>query len=119
METLPALPRDIEVEITWLTGKQGGRVKPIFTGYRPQFYYDGRDWDAIHTYPDVELVIPGDTVRAYLSFLSPECHVGRLFPGKEFLIREGAHVVAEGRVTKIMELEASAERSGRDASHCW
>ena len=63
--------------------------------------------------------MPGQTIRAFLSFLSPECHVGRLFPGKEFLIREGQRVVARGRVMKIMELEASAERTGRDASDCW
>jgi elongation factor Tu len=119
MESLPVLPRDIEAEITYLTTEEGGRRKPAFTGYRPQFYYDGRDWDAIHTYPDVELVMPGQTARAYLSFLSPECHIGRLHTGKEFLIREGQRVIARGRVTKVIDLAASAERSGRDTAHCW
>jgi translation elongation factor EF-Tu-like GTPase len=119
METVPTWLMDVEAEITYLTPEEGGRSKPGFTGYRPQFRYDGHDWDAIHTYPDVELVMPGQTARAYLSFLSPQCHVGRLFPGKEFEIREGARVVARGRVTKIMELEVSAKRTGRDASDCW
>ncbi|HET9495320.1 MAG TPA: elongation factor Tu [Chloroflexia bacterium] len=110
---------DVEEEIAYLTTEEGGRTKPIFAGYRPGIYYDGHAWDAVHIYPDVESVMPGQTARAYLSFLSPECHVGRLFPGKEFEVREGGRIVAKGRVTKILELEASARQSGRDASDCW
>jgi translation elongation factor EF-Tu-like GTPase len=118
MEISPTLPMDVEAEITYLTTEEGGRRKPGFNGYRPQFRYDGHDWDAIHTYPDVELVMPGQTATAYLSFISPECHVGRLFPGKKFEICEGARVVGRGRITKIIELEASAKRTGRDSLDC-
>jgi hypothetical protein len=75
-------PRDVEVELRFLTTAEGGRKVPAFPGYRPQFYYDGRDWDAVHEYPDVERVDPGDTVRAYLAFLSPHEHLGKLVPGK-------------------------------------
>jgi hypothetical protein len=75
------------------------------TGYRPQFSYDGRDWDAIQMYPDRECVYPGETVIAYIAFLSPEDHKGKLFPGKEFQVREGSRVVATGCVTKILELD--------------
>jgi translation elongation factor EF-Tu-like GTPase len=110
--------RDIEVEMTFLTTEEGGRRKSAFAGYRPQFFYDGHDWDARYHFLDVESVMPGQTVRAFVSFLSPECHVGRLFPGKDFLLREGQRVVARGRVMNIIELEASARRMGRDASDC-
>jgi translation elongation factor EF-Tu-like GTPase len=121
METLSVLPQDydIEAEITYLTTEEGGRKHPVSTGYTPQFFYDGRDWDAVHRYPDTELVMPGQTARAYLMFVSPQCHVGRVFPGKDFLIREGPHTIARGHVTKILDLEASAQRIGRDASDCW
>jgi translation elongation factor EF-Tu-like GTPase len=119
METLLAEDRDIEVEVTFLTTEEGGRSKPAFRGYRPQFFYDGRDWDARYDFYDVELVMPGQSARAYVSFLSPECHLGRLLPSKEFLLREGQRVVAKGRVMRIMELKTSAEQSGRDASDCW
>ena len=108
----PHYPKDVEAEIYFLTAEEGGRHAPIWSGYRPQFYYDGHDWDAIHNYPDEqEPVNPGHTVTAYLSFLSPHCHVGKLFPGKEFLLREGSHTVGRGRITKILELEESAEES--------
>jgi translation elongation factor EF-Tu-like GTPase len=117
MENLPTWPLDLEAEIYYLTTEEGGRKKPAgFTGYRPQFYYDGHDWDAVHIYPDVERVMLGQTARVYLFFISPECHFGKLFAGKEFEIPEGRQVVARGRITKILDLEASAK--GRDASDC-
>jgi elongation factor Tu len=101
-------PKDIEAEITFIPTEHGGRGRPAFTDYRPQFYYSGQDWDAHHEYPDVEQVNPGDTVRAFLCFLSPDEHVGRLKPGMAFLIREGAKIVAYGSVTRLIDLEASA-----------
>jgi elongation factor Tu len=105
-----AFPPDIEAEITFVPTEQGGRATPAFSGYRPQFCYDDRDWDADQEYPDVDCVLPGQTVRALLRFLSPDMHIGRLHTGMEFQVREGARVVARGRVTKILHLAESAER---------
>lgn len=100
---------DLEVQITFLKTEEGGRRTPARNGYRPQFYYDGTDWDAVHTYPDKELVYPGETVRAYLSFLTPENHIGKLYPGMTFQCREGQRVIANGVVLKILELESPAK----------
>ena len=105
-----AYPADIEAEIAFVPADQGGRLTPAFSGYRPQFYYDDHDWDADQEYPDVESVLPGQTVRALLRFISPDMHLGRLHPGMEFQVREGTRVVARGRVTKILHLAESAER---------
>ena len=82
------LARDIEVVLHFLTAEESGREGPVRSEYPPQFYYDGHDWDAVHEYPDKDLVYPGETVRAYLSFLSPECHQGKLNPGMKFKIRD-------------------------------
>ncbi|HWN96615.1 MAG TPA: elongation factor Tu [Methylomirabilota bacterium] len=106
----PKYPPDIEAEITFVPTEQGGRKTLAFSGYRPQFYYEGNDWDAIHEYPDVESVHPGQTARTLLRFLSPDSHIGRVHPGMEFQIREGARVVGHGRVTKILHLNESAQR---------
>jgi translation elongation factor EF-Tu-like GTPase len=110
------LPRDVEVEIIFLPAEAGGRQGPAFSGYRPQFHYGGHDWDAIQTYPDVERVNPGDTVRAYLTFMSPEMHVGNICAGTIFLLREGHKTVGYGRVTQVLELEHSAQRIREEAS---
>ena len=109
MRTYP-FPPDIEAEITFVPTELGGRKTPAFSGYRPQFYYDGTDWDAEQEYPDVESVLPGQTVRALLRFFRPEAHVGRVHVGLEFEVREGSRVVARGRVTKILHLEKSGHR---------
>jgi len=91
--------------------EEGGRSKPAQSNYRPQFYYNGRDWDAPHLYPDVEQAYPGETVRAYIGFLSPQEHLGKIHIGMEFLIREGTRTVGKGVITKIIELEESANRA--------
>ena len=107
--TMP-IPKDIEAEIYFFTAEEGGRSTPAFTGYRPQFYYNDQDWDAAHIYPDAEVVNPGETVRAYLGFLSPKEHLGKVYVGMEFLIREGVRTVGKGVITQIIELDQSVER---------
>lgn len=98
------------MEISFLKTEDGGRQGPARSGYRPQFCYDGHDWDAVHTYITDDWVHPGETVRGYLDFVSPDEHAGKLFPGMEFLCREGSRVVARGRILRILNLLASAER---------
>lgn len=105
-----AYPPDIEAEITFVPTEQGGRKTPTCSGYRPQFYYNGQDWVVDQEYPDVESVLPGQTVRALLRFLNPDAHVGRVQPGMNFEVREGARVVAHGQITKILHLNESAQR---------
>lgn len=95
----------IEAEIRFLTTEEGGRRGYVVSGYRPQFFYDGQDHDAVHEFPDADRVLPGQTVRVHITFFHPENHIGRLYPGKKFSIREGVQVVAEGRVTNILNLE--------------
>jgi translation elongation factor EF-Tu-like GTPase len=106
-------PVDAEAKLTFLPPEDGGRKTPARSEYRPQFYYDGHDWDAVHTYPDTDEVQPGDTVRVFLAFLSPEAHVGKLRPGKAFLIREGRRIIGYGSITRIVDLDDSA----RNAAH--
>jgi translation elongation factor EF-Tu-like GTPase len=108
-------PNDVEAEVTFLATEVGGRHGPAFSGYRPQFFYDGQDWDAIQFYPDVNQANPGDTVKVHFAFLSPEEHIGKLVPGKMFLIREGHRVVGYGTVTRILELEVSARKARETA----
>ena len=102
--------RDVEVEVHYLSTEFGGRSSPCVTGYRPQFFYGGHDWDAEHEYPDVDQVRPGESARAFLTFLSPQNHVGRVHPGMPFLVREGNRVMGYGVVRAIHNLEDSARR---------
>jgi hypothetical protein len=102
------IPQDIEVVMTFLRTEDGGRKSPVWTGYRPQFYYQGGEGDAQHTYLGVDQVNPGDTVAAQLKFYSPQNHVGKIAVEMAFEIREGKCTVATGRVTKILHLDENA-----------
>ena len=105
-------PDHIEVEVSFLPTEHGGRKGPTLPGYRPQRYYANDDWDAVHTYPDVEEVWPGQTVTARLSIVNPTAHVGRINAGMPFLIREGQKVVGYGRVTRLLALEIVGKLGG-------
>ena len=109
MRTYP-YPPDIEAEITFVPTEEGGRKTPALSGYRPQFYVGGFDYDADQEYPYVQSVAPGETARAYLRFSSPYYIVSEVFSGMEFQVREGSRVVARGRVTNILHLAESAQR---------
>ena len=104
------LHQDIEVVMTFLRTEEGGRKSPVFSGYRPQFHYEGNLGDAQHTYLDVDQVNPGDTVTAQLMFYCPENHAGKIAVGMEFQIGEGNRTVAVGHVTKILHLEERAAK---------
>lgn len=105
------VPDDIEVVINYLTTEEGGRKTTIFTGYKGQFHYDGFSWTAPQKFIDLEAVNPGDTVRAYINFPSPEIHYGHIFVGMEFQVREGSRTAGKGVVTKILDLPNSAKRA--------
>jgi translation elongation factor EF-Tu-like GTPase len=114
------IPRDVEVEFEELDTAHGGRTHPLVTGSRPQFYYLGGDWDC-----NVEIISTGNPqsrvgVRAYLAFLSPHKHLGRLHEGSPFLLREGHRTVGFGIVTRVVDLEESARiAAANEARYTW
>jgi Elongation factor Tu C-terminal domain len=93
---------ELEAEIYYLTTAEGGRANPVYSGYRGQFYYDDKNWDAPQSFIDKEICYPGETVKVNIQTLSPHAHVGRFFVGKEFETREGNRVVGRGKITKII-----------------
>jgi len=92
--------RDIQANVTLLRTEEGGLHGPAQSYYfRRQVYFE---------FIAAEWAFPGQTVPTYVSFLSPQCHVGRLTAGKEFLVRQGQQVIGRGVVTAILNLEANA-----------
>ena len=90
-------------EITMRRTEDGGRSGPIRSGYRGQCHYDDYDWDTHYIFDTEDWIRPGEAAEAILQFMSPSAHQGRLHPGKEFLIREGSHIVGQGRITWVDE----------------
>ena len=83
-----------------LTEKEGGRSKPFFSGYRPQFYFRTTDVTGVITLPaDVEMCRPGDNVDMNVELITPiACE-----KGLRFAIREGGRTVGSGVVSEIQE----------------
>ena len=83
-----------------LTEKEGGRSKPFFSGYRPQFYFRTTDVTGVITLPaDVEMCRPGDNVDMNVELITPiACE-----KGLRFAIREGGRTVGSGVVAEILE----------------
>jgi len=89
-----------EAQVYVLTKEEGGRHKPFFNNYRPQFYFRTTDVTGSITLPEgTEMVMPGDntlmTVELGKTIAMDE--------GLRFAIREGGRTVGAGRVTKILK----------------
>ena len=82
-----------------LTEKEGGRKKPFFTGYRPQFYFRTTDVTGNIDLPEgVEMCRPGDNVDMTVELIKPvACE-----QGLRFAIREGGRTVGSGVVSEII-----------------
>ncbi len=83
-----------------LTKEEGGRHKPFFTGYRPQFYFRTTDVTGTVTLPEgTEMVMPGDNVELEAELIHPIA----MEEGMRFAIREGGKTIGAGTVTKILK----------------
>jgi elongation factor Tu len=82
-----------------LKREEGGRHKPFFPGYRPQFYIRTMDVTGSITLPaGVEMVMPGDNVEMEVELIVPVA----LEQGSRFAIREGGLTVGAGAITRII-----------------
>jgi elongation factor Tu len=83
-----------------LTKEEGGRHKPFFTGYRPQFYFRTTDVTGVITLPEgTEMVMPGDNITVTVELINPIA----IEEGTRFAIREGGRTVGAGAVASIQK----------------
>ena len=89
-----------EAEMYALSKEEGGRHKPFFKGYKPQFYIRTTDVTGEVELPaGVEMVMPGDTVNLKVKLITPVA----LEEKQRFAIREGGKTVGAGVVVKIIK----------------
>ena len=90
---------EFESEVYILSKEEGGRKKPFFSGYRPQFYIRTADVTGEIKLPEgVEMVMPGDNARMTVKLIQPVAMEQNL----RFAIREGGHTIGAGVITKII-----------------
>jgi len=91
---------NFEANVYVLTKEEGGRHKPFFNNYRPQFYFRTTDVTGSITLPEgTEMVMPGDNTSMTVELQKPIA----MDEGLRFAIREGGRTVGAGRVTKILK----------------
>ncbi len=91
---------NFEAQVYVLTKEEGGRHKPFFNNYRPQFYFRTTDVTGSITLPEgTEMVMPGDNTTMTVELQKPIA----MDEGLRFAIREGGRTVGAGRVTKILK----------------
>jgi elongation factor Tu len=91
---------EFSAEVYVLSKEEGGRHKPFFNGYKPQFYFKTTDVTGDIALPaGTEMVMPGDTVNLNIKLISPIA----LEEKQRFTIREGGRTVGAGVVTKILK----------------
>ena len=89
-----------EANVYALTKEEGGRHKPFFNGYRPQFYFRTTDVTGAVTLAEgSEMVMPGDDTHITVELIAPIA----MEEAVRFSIREGGRTVGSGVVTKIIE----------------
>ena len=82
-----------------LKKEEGGRHKPFFSGYRPQFFFRTTDVTGTVTLPEgTEMVMPGDNVELTGELICPIA----MEEGMRFAIREGGRTIGAGTITKII-----------------
>jgi elongation factor Tu len=91
---------NFEAQVYVLTKEEGGRHKPFFNNYRPQFYFRTTDVTGMIQLPEgTEMVMPGDNILMTVE-------LGKAIAmdeGLRFAIREGGRTVASGAVTNILK----------------
>ena len=89
-----------EANVYVLTKDEGGRHKPFFANYRPQFYFRTTDVTGTVELPEgTEMCMPGDNTEMTVELIAPIA----MDEGLRFAIREGGRTVGAGRVTNILE----------------
>ena len=91
---------NFEAQVYILSKEEGGRHKPFFTNYRPQFYFRTTDVTGSVSLPSgTEMCMPGDNTAMTVELIAPIA----MDEGLRFAIREGGRTVGAGRVTKILK----------------
>ena len=89
-----------KAQVYVLTADEGGRHKPFFNNYRPQFYFRTTDVTGVITLPEgTEMCMPGDNVVMDIELIAPIA----MEQGVTFSIREGGRTVGAGNVIEVIK----------------
>jgi elongation factor Tu len=88
-----------ECQMYVLTESEGGRKKPFFNNYAPQFFFHTATVTGSIKLPEgTEMVMPGDNVTLEAELIFPAV----VEEGMRFAVREGGSTVGAGVISKVI-----------------
>jgi len=92
--------KKFDAEVYVLNKDEGGRHKPFFSNYSPQFFFRTADvTGSIQLNEGTEMIMPGDNAALSVELLSSAV----IEKGLRFAMREGGSTVGAGIITKVHE----------------
>ncbi len=88
----------IRARLYVLSGNEGGRRAPVFSGYRPAFYFGEKQTDGAVFLAEGDRILPGEEAVVIIKLLHPERLGDALKKEARFVAKGGARAVAEGEV---------------------
>ena len=103
---------DAEALVTFLPTSEGGRRGPARSGYRPNhLVLPDYLTTGVHDYVGRSWVLPGDSVRARITFIAPEHYPYCLWPGRLVHVQEGGRLVGRAEILRVFNPELLGESS--------
>jgi elongation factor Tu len=95
-------PHDVEGEFRLLSPKEGGRHRPVISGYRPTHkLHENYLTSGQHEYLGVDQIAPGEVARVGVWFITPDVYPRSLWIGREIDVMEGSRIIGKLVITKI------------------
>jgi elongation factor Tu len=92
--------KKFKAQVYVLNKDEGGRHKPFFSNYRPQFFFRTTDVTGTIVLPEgVEMIMPGDNTSMEVELMVSVAMEKEL----RFAIREGGRTVGSGVVVEILD----------------
>ncbi|MBR5646852.1 MAG: hypothetical protein IKX23_09455 [Treponema sp.] len=85
-------------DIHMTTKDEGGRNNPIFSGYRPSFYFNKADIVGVMTFEN-EMIMPGEDATVTVTLINGMA----IRVNQEFSIREGGRTTGTGVIKAIIQ----------------
>lgn len=96
------MAKSVQAIVRNLPASDGG--KPFYSGYRPNLHFEGSpdgDLHGVTVIPEIECVMPGQTVKCTVRFRYPEFSEKCMFVGSSFVLQDGPFIRATGMVAEI------------------
>ncbi len=95
--------------MTYKATEDGGIVTPVSSGFRAslKFPFESRLYIASQTFPEAELVFPGDIINTEITLITDDIAIDQLYEGMDFKLEDQSGTIGSGVITTVYPLPGS------------